>query len=365
MSKYTLNHSKTISHIGASKNHSLISIKAPQISQSTSRLPIRRRKSSGRKISDTIPEPPRRACCSHFQQACYFLCENFNEKMKSDLLLGTKPISNSIVPSERNSIESENTFHFNEVTDEEKKDSVLTDPRFGMFSLFKYHLNKGYLNKKLQKGDVYCFNIFSLFFALPILIFFSQWLMYLALVFHEKRQFDGNICPGDAPVEQKVMMAGISIIYFVRSFFIWDSFTNRTRLQKMNPGGSISVIFDTYQEFGFNLIVYCANLWIVFVDNDILNMILNSLAMEFLMNLDNEFEEMYFKFLPQCAIDIYDNIFVTVEENNKIVKEKREKYCCFKCLSCVTCLPFRFLVILLFLFPPFCFFMIFYGSICK
>ena len=160
--------------------------------------------------------------------------------------------------------------------------------------------------------------------------------MYLALVFHEKRQYDGTICPGDAPIEQKIMMAGISIIYFIRSFFIWDSFTNRTRLQKMNPGGSISVIFDTYQEFGFNLIVYCANLWIVFVDNDILNMILNSLAMEFLMNLDNEFEEMYFKFLPQCAIDIYDNIFVTVEENNKIVKEKRDKYCCFYCVSLVT-----------------------------
>ena len=189
--------------------------------------------------------------------------------------------------------------------------------------------------------------------------------MYLALVFHEKRQYDGTICPGDAPIEQKVMMAGISIIYFIRSFFIWDSFTNRTRLQKMNPGGSISVIFDTYQEFGFNLIVYCANLWIVFVDNDILNMILNSLAMEFLMNLDNEFEEMYFKFLPQCAIDIYDNTFVTVEENNKIVKEKREKYCCFYCVSLVTRVPFRILVLLLFLFPPFCFFMIFFGSICK
>tara|TARA_Y100001970_G_C14151825_1_gene813156 strand:- start:85 stop:1197 length:1113 start_codon:yes stop_codon:yes gene_type:complete len=370
MSKYSLNHSKSISHLGSNKSHSLLNVKTSRVSQliennrTLSLSPIRRRKSSGRKISDTIPEPPRRACCSHFQQACYFLCENFCEKIKGDMLLGTKPLNNAIIPT-NNCIESQTPFQFSEVTDEEKKESVLTDPRFGMFSLFKYHLHKGYLNKKLQKGDVYCFNIFSLFFALPILVFFSQWIMYLALIFHEKRQYDGNICPGVAPIEQKVMMAGISIIYFVRSFFIWDSFTNRTRLQKMNPGGSISVIFDTYQEFGFNLIVYCANLWIVFVDNDLLNMILNSLAMEFLMNLDNEFEEMYFKFLPQCAIDVYDNIFVTVEENNKIVKEKREKYCCFNCLSLFTRVPFRLLVLLLFLFPPFCLFMIFFGSICK
>ena len=360
MSKYKLNHSNTKNHMGSSKSQSLISIKAP-----ISKFPIQRRKSTGRKISDTIQEPPRRACCSHFRQACYFLCENFCEKIQSDMLLGTKPISNTIVPVNTESQNIESQYRFSEVTDEEKLESVLTDPRFGMFSLFKYHLNKGYLNKKLQKGDVYCFNIFSLFFALPILIFLSQWIMYLALVFNEKKQYKGNICPNSADVEQKVMMAGISIIYFVRSFFIWDSFTNRTRLQKMNPGGSISVIVDTYQEFGFNLIVYCANLWIVFVDNDLLNMILNSLAMEFLMNLDNEFEEMYFKFLPQCAIDIYDNVFVTIEENNKIVIEKREKYCCFKCVSFVTRVPFRLLIVLLFLFPPFCFFMIFFGSICK
>ena len=315
-----------------------------------------------RKLSETIELPPKKACCSHFGQACYLLGENFMDKMKGDLLTGTKPTSNRILPTDAVNMQ---TKLIEDISDEEKKDSVLSDPRFGMFSLFKYHLNTGYLNKKFDKGNVYCFNIFSLFFALPILVFISQWMMYLALVFHERKNFNGEICPNSAPLEQKIMMAGISIIYFIRSFFIWDSFTNRTRLQKMNPGGSISVIFDTYQEFGFNLIVYLANLWIVFVDPDLLNMIMNSLAMEFLMNLDNEFEEIYFKFLPDSAIDIYDNIFVTVEENNKIVKEKREKYYCFSCMSCTTYLPFKLLVLMLFLFPVFCLFMIFYGSFCK
>jgi len=317
-----------------------------------------------RKVSETIELPPKKACCSHFGQACYFLGENCMDKMSGDLLTGTKiKSSSSILPT--SAADNMQKQVIEDISDEEKKESVLTDPRFGMFSLFKYHLNKGYLNKKLEKGNVYCFNIFSLFFALPILVFIAQWMMYLALVFHEKNNFEGSICPNSAPVEQRIMMCGISIIYFIRSFFIWDSFTNRTRLQKMNPGGSISVIFDTFQEFGFNLIVYLANLWIVFVDPDLLNMIMNSLAMEFLMNLDNEFEEIYFKFLPDSANDIYDNIFVTVEENNKIVKEKRKKYCCFRCISCTAYIPFKMLVLLLFLFPIFCLFMIFYGPICK
>ncbi len=313
-----------------------------------------------RKVSETIELPPKKACCSHFGQACYFVGENIMDKMKGDLLTGTTKISNRILPTE-----ADNIYKLDDISDDEKKENVLSDPRFGMFSLFKYHLNRGYINKNLEKGDVYCFNIFSLFFALPILIFIAQWIMYLALIYHETQKFGGNICPGTAPAEQKVMMIGVSIIYFVRSFFIWDSFTNRTRMKKMNPGGSISVIFDTFQEFGFNLIVYLANLWIVFVDNDILNMIMNSLAMEFLMNLDNEFEEIYFKFLPDSAIDIYDNIFVTQAKNTKIVMEKKKKYCCFNCISIAAYLPFKILVIMLFLFPVFCFFMIFYGTICK
>jgi len=182
---------------------------------------------------------------------------------------------------------------------------------------------------------------------------------------NQTSDFDGDICPNKAPFEQKIMMVGIAILYFIRSFFIWDSFTNRTKLQKMNPASSYSVIIDTYQEFGFNLLVYVANIWLVFQGESSTDMILNSLAMEFLMELDNEFEVMYFKFLPECAIDIYDNVFVTQEENTKIVLEKKKNSCCLSCISCIFYMPFKILVLLLFFFPVFCLFMIFYGPICK
>jgi hypothetical protein len=352
MSNYTINHA------GSKRTSILVHTGSKRRIRNDSDS-IRRRS-----ISDDIPDPPNKACCSHFVQASWFLKENFCDKMKGDLLLGTNSNIPTVAPL--NIVDQlVKKSLLTDISPEEKKEAVVSDPRFGMFSLFKYHLNHGYINKKLRKGNVYCFSIFSLFFALPILIFLAQWLMYVSLIINQQQTYTGSMCPNISRMEQKVMMSGISIIYFVRSFFIWDSFTNRTRLQKMNPGNSISVIFDTYQEFGFNLIVYLANLWLVFVDDDLSNMIMNSLAMEFLMNLDNEFEELYFKFLPQSAIDIYDNIFVTPEENAEIVEAHKKKYCCYKCISCVVYIPFKILVLLLFLFPVFCFFMIFYGAVCK
>ena len=180
------------------------------------------------------------------------------------------------------------------ISEEDKIRIVLEDPKFGMFSLFKYHITRGYLNNELKKKNkVYCSHIFSLIFALPILVFASQWLLYISLMSREVRIFDGEICPNKANLENKLMMMGIGIIYFVRSFFIWDNLTTRISLRKTNRIDTVCAILDNFQEFLFNIIVYTANLWIIFAENDIQNMILNSLAMEFLMTLDNEFEESY------------------------------------------------------------------------
>jgi len=104
------------------------------------------------------------------------------------------------------------------------------------------------------------------------------------------------------------------------------------------------------QEFAFNLMVYAANIYIVFVEEDVTNMILDSMAMEFLMLLDNEFEEWYFKLVPGSAIEIYDKYFV---------ETPRSKW------YYVCCLPYKLMLLSLVLFPILCFVMIFYGAICK
>ena len=119
----------------------------------------------------------RKSYCDHVCEAIPLVCKNFKMKMLDHLLLGGE-----------HTIKVSDGFHspamMNDcVSAEEKKEIVLASPSFGMFSLFKYHLKYGYLNKELKKSNkVYCSHIFSLIMALPVLVFIGQWLLYGALI---------------------------------------------------------------------------------------------------------------------------------------------------------------------------------------
>ena len=299
-------------------------------------------------------------------EASKLIRNNISTKLCDDLLTGlehTRNISTDcVLPISDSKIEKESQ----DLSNKEKLEVVLNDPKFGMFSLFKYHWNRGYLNDALKKSNiVYCTHIFSLYAALPLLVFFSQWFMYIALISNEYNNFDGNLCPNKSRWYHKLLMSGVAIVYFVKSFFIWDNLTKRIKLYKVYPCTDIWVMIDTFQEFVFNILVYGANIWIIFVEEDIQNMILNSIAIEFLMQLDNDFQEFYFQYLPGAAEDIYDNVFVSPEENRRLIKEKSDESRNFRILRRFTYIPFKFLIISLVFFPMLCFFMIFYGPICK
>jgi hypothetical protein len=298
--------------------------------------------------------------CDHVCEAVPLICKNFRMKMGDHLLLGGEH-AKKISPGFHSPAQMDE-----ETTPEEKKEIVLASPSFGMFSLFKYHLKYGYLNKELKKSNkIYCSHIFSLIMALPVLVFIGQWLLYGALVSHEISTYNGTMCENEGSIENKMMISGICIIYFVRSFFLWDNITNSLSLKKMNKVNSFTAIIDTFQEFAFTLFVYGANIWVVFVESDIQNMILNSLAMEFLMVLDNEFEELYFRYMPGSAEDIYDNVFVSYDENKLLFEDRQKDDKCFRCFSFTMFIPYKLLVLSIFLFPVFCFFMMFAGPLCK
>lgn len=252
------------------------------------------------------------------------------------------------------------------ISPEEKTDAVLSDPKFGMFSLFHYHWTRGYKNTAMKKRNtVFCSHIFSLLFALPLLVFLTQWLMFFATVANQIRSYDKGICPNQAALEEKMMMSAVSIFYFIQSFFLWDNIVDRTHRKKMIPSTSYIVMLDTFQEFGFNLFVYIMNLWIIFAEEDFLDMFFNTLAMEFLMEMDNEFERAYFTYLPGVAADIYDNMFVTYAENAILMRTKHHDSRCFRASRWCTWLPFKILIFMFIALPFVCFTFIFYGGICK
>ena len=71
------------------------------------------------------------------------------------------------------------------LSDAEKTEIVLSDPRFGMLSLFRYHVTRGREDAPCkQNNTAYCSHLFSRWCALPLLVLFSQWGMYLALVIY-------------------------------------------------------------------------------------------------------------------------------------------------------------------------------------
>lgn len=297
-----------------------------------------------------------------YENIC-FLCNHLYAKMHDDLLIGTEH-SKKIIPD---CTTPSRTFTMEEPehSQSEKADIIITDPKFGMFSLFKYHITRGYKNEKLkEKNAFYCSHVFSLLAGLPIIIFVSQWAIYIAIVANEIENYDGRFCPNESDWKRKLIMFGVSSLYFVRSFFLWDNLTDRTRLQKLTPTIDIWVMIDTFQEFGFNLFVYVANLWIIFKEDNLYDMVLNCVAMEFLMNLDNEFEEMYFKYLPESADDIYDNVFVSYTVNQENVKQKK-KSTCFKAITVAAFVPFKLLTISLMVFPILCLMMMIYTPLCK
>jgi len=238
------------------------------------------------------------------------------------------------------------------VTQEDKIAVVINDPKFGMFSL---------MSMCDQLSGVYCSRTFSALCALPICVFVAQWSMFVGIIAH-KMQSTHDWCPRSADLDGKLVMMGISLLYFVNSFFQWDNIVSRRRQSKVYPSDNVLVLMDAFQEFSFNLSVYVANLFIIYTTDDVVDMLFNSLAMEFVTSLDNEFEQTFFSYHPQLAVEIYDNYFVTAAKSRQLRSERKG---CFRVCLWVTYLPFKLLNLCFALLPIFCGIMIILGAVCK
>ena len=98
------------------------------------------------------PEVINHFTCCHLCYALFLVLKNFGLKMQDHLLLGgehaQKIWPTALSPKRRLSMKK-----LKDITPEDKKEIVLNDPKFGMFSLFKYHLKRGYLNEQLKKQN--------------------------------------------------------------------------------------------------------------------------------------------------------------------------------------------------------------------
>jgi hypothetical protein len=293
------------------------------------------------------------------------LSKNIKKLLNNDLLITNNDGHNSL---ERLSVDVED---IKELTNTEKKYSIqemeeiiLNDSHFGMFSLYKFHYNT-IRDKEFSKiYENYPSSIFTLILMLPILVFICQWLIYLSFISYQINNYNKNFCPNSSSYSHKFLMIGIGLIYFIRSFYLWDYIIKKIILKKTFKMNSISAIIDKFHELFFSLIVYLANIWISYIEDDINNIILNSLAMEFLMDLDNLFKQQYFEKLPNKCIEyIYNKFYVSSEENIELINNRNDK--CFLIVKKIFYFPYKLLIILILIFPILCFILIFVGAFCK
>lgn len=234
------------------------------------------------------------------------------------------------------------------LTNEDKVARVLKDPKFGMFSL---------MSVCNDRKSEYCSRTFATILALPVCVFVAQWFMFVGFVVHRLHNH-GEWCPMQSTLDGKLVMVGIALLYFVNSFFQWDSVLSRRVQGRVFPSDNVLVVMDTWHEFSFSLCVYVANLMIVYTTQDVSDMLFNSLAMEFVHSLDNEFERAFFSFHPQLGVEIYDTYFVTPAESRELRKRKGWM---FRCCLC----PFKILNVCFMLLPVFCAFMVIFGAVCR
>tara|TARA_Y100001958_G_C21242889_1_gene571426 strand:+ start:1229 stop:2002 length:774 start_codon:yes stop_codon:yes gene_type:complete len=239
-----------------------------------------------------------------------------------------------------------------DLTDEEKRDAVLRDTRFGMCSLTRYILshsnNKDYSRMLARR------------FCLPLFVFVAQWLMLVAIVMNDH---EVKTC-GGGTLDQKLLMISIAMIYFVHSFFVYDN-AHSSPEHKVLSSASTIVTLDTFQEHAFTLFVQVTNLYLVYINPNLIDALFNSVALEFLQNLDNEYERMYFEHNIEEAVDVYDNLFVTHAQSRKNLKERAERSCLFRWFQYLMWLPFKCVTLGFILLPIYCFGMIGIGAACK
>jgi len=236
------------------------------------------------------------------------------------------------------------------LSDEEKRDLLLAEPRFGLCSMTKYFLRSPNTNK--------------FYLCMPLLIFFGQWIMFVAVVSHNLR-VPASLCLGQSVAEVKMLFIGVCLVYVSQSFQLLDELWRRgSKRLKTIPEASYTVMLDRIHERMFVLVVQVTNLFIVYSQDNIIEALFNCLAMEFLHALDNDFQEKYYADRLEEAVSVYDTVFVSHRENvQKLIK--RRKHCCFRCVHAVSRCVFALTFGGYILMPIFAASMLVVGVLCK
>lgn len=232
---------------------------------------------------------------------------------------------------------------------EEKRDAVLAEPKFGMFSMTKYFWRS-------PRTSVYL--------CLPMLVFVGQWAMFVSVVAHNLKM-PASACAGGSAPESKLLFISVCLVYFAQSVQLLDDLRRRdAKRLKMTPEASYTIMLDRLHEHAFTLMVQVTNLWVVYATDNVLEAMFNCLAMSFLSELENDWQTAYYANRLEEAADVYDTVFVTHRENARKMLTRR-KQGCFRCVHAAASMVFTVTMAGYALMPVFAAGMLVVGVLCK
>lgn len=220
---------------------------------------------------------------------------------------------------------------------------------------------------------------------MPVLVLMAQWIMFAAITQIASSGYSKQVCPNAASVQAKALMFGVSLLYSARSILQLNAYVN----YELNESDPIEYLrqkdlainhstldfymrLDKLNENLLQVCVYVVNLLIVYATEDATDMVLNSLALEFLMHLDNEFVEQYYSVKPNQA-EVVIKAYLTESDSwdaciyGKAGTKPRETwkhdvqyaFDWFWAFTETLCSYGYFLL------PPFCFLFSIFGFMCK
>jgi ABC-type glycerol-3-phosphate transport system permease component len=169
---------------------------------------------------------------------------------------------------------------------------AMENPDIGVFCLV-------YLSQKTKSCVGDCFIMLLLFSVIIVQVTISSVLLY-----EQKKEHDIQWCPNRSDTwNTKILGFSIGLIYVSKLTFLFFnriSEINERGVMKLTGGGPIRayVSMDRAMTLLFESLVYLLNLWVVYVTPKPLDMVLNALALEFVLRLDNDLKEIYLKAFP-------------------------------------------------------------------
>lgn len=230
---------------------------------------------------------------------------------------------------------------------------IRNDADIGIITLAKYHHSENFYLMYYFKGML-------------IVMIIAQWLIPIILTFKATKSYMNlgwGMCPNNAPAPTRVQTFAIGLVYTSKiSFLVAKKLKDMhcsPLLNETRSGGKIQIFvaMDRFMYLFYEVLVYLVNMWIVFLTLDPLDIVFNSLAIEFVVILDDEIKNMYIALFPpekkQMCLEKYK------KGNNENGKNpiKRWQFCLVKVIYNVNLWSIPFFILgffILFIFSLVC-----------